>query len=82
MAEAASDDDRAQQVAKALKKVQDEIGDWHDWLLLAEEAHKHLDKDGSRLEAEIERMRDAHFEIAMKMERKMRGRLMGEWLAG
>lgn len=81
IAEAAGDDDRARTVGKALKKVQDEIGDWHDWLLLAQEAHKHLGKNGARLASEIERVRDAHFEIAMQLESKMRGRLMGEWLS-
>jgi CHAD domain-containing protein len=80
MAEAGGEDDRAKDVGKALKKVQDAIGDWHDWLLLAEEAHTLLDrksggKKRARLTAEIERMRDAHFEIAMKMERKIRRRL-------
>ncbi|MGC2215202.1 MAG: CHAD domain-containing protein [Silvibacterium sp.] len=81
MAEAGGEDERAGVVGKALKKLQDAIGDWHDWLLLAEEAHRFLDKDGAGLTAEIERMRDSHFEMAMKMEGKMRGRLMGEWLA-
>lgn len=81
IAEAAGDDDFARTVGKALKKVQDEIGTWHDWLQLAEQAHKHLGKNGARLCSEIERMREAHLEIALKIERKMRGRLMGEWLS-
>lgn len=74
-------DERAKVVGKALKRLQDEIGDWHDWLMLAEEAHKYLNEDGAKLTAQIERMRDAHFEMAMKMEQKMRGRLIGEGLA-
>ena len=82
MAEAGGDDERAGTVAKALKRLQDEIGDWHDWLMLSDEAHKYLDADGAKLTAEIERMRDVHFEMAMKMEQKMRGRLIGEGLAG
>jgi CHAD domain-containing protein len=82
MAEAGGDDERAGTVAKALKRLQDEIGDWHDWLMLSDEAHKNLDSDGAKLTAEIERMRDVHFEMAMKMEQKMRGRLIGEGLAG
>ena len=82
MAEAGGDDERAGMVAKALKRLQDEIGDWHDWLMLAEEANKYLDVDGAKLTAEIERMRDVHFEMAIKMEQKMRGRLIGEGLAG
>lgn len=81
MAEAGGDDERAGAVGKALKKLQDEIGEWHDWLMLAEEAHKYLDEGGARITAEIERMRDLHFAMAIKTEVKMRGRLMGEWLA-
>jgi CHAD domain-containing protein len=82
MAEAGGENERAEMVGKALKKLQDEIGDWHDWLMLADEAHKYLNADGARLTAEIERMRDVHFEMAMRMEAKMRGRLIGEGLAG
>jgi CHAD domain-containing protein len=74
-------DERAGMVGKALKRLQDEIGDWHDWLMLAEEAHRYLDANGSPLTAEIERKRNLHFEMAMQMERKMRGRLIGEGLA-
>lgn len=82
MAEQGGNDERSQIVGKALKKLQDEIGDWHDWLMLADEAHKYLDEDGAPLTAEIERKRDLHFEMAMEVERKMRGRLIGEGLAG
>ena len=81
MAEQGGDDERAGAVGKSLKKLQDEIGDWHDWLMLSDEAHKYLNEDGALLIAEIERMRDVHFDMAMEMERKMRGRLMGEWLS-
>lgn len=76
LAEAGGDDKRARDTAKALKKVQDAIGDWHDWLLLVERADKTLGRKGARLTAEIEHMRDAHFELAMKMERKIRSRLL------
>jgi CHAD domain-containing protein len=80
MAEAGGEDQRAEMVGKALKSLQDEIGDWHDWLMLAEEAYKYLDADGATLTGEIEHMRDTHFEMAMEMEQKMRGRLIGEGL--
>lgn len=81
MAEQGSDDERAQMIGKALKKLQDEIGDWHDWLMLTDEAYKYLDENGRELTAEIQRRRDLHFEMAMEVERKMRGRLIGEGLA-
>jgi CHAD domain-containing protein len=81
MAEQGGDDPRAGAVGKALKRLQDEIGDWHDWLTLAEEAHKYLDASGAALTTAIDRKRDLHFETALQMERKMRGRLIGEWLS-
>ena len=46
-------------VAKALKRIQDAIGEWHDWLCLAEEAKTALGQDAPELtgalEAEVER---------------------------
>ncbi len=81
MAEAGGDDEYAGAVGKALKKLQDEIGDWHDWLVLAEEAQKALGDQGLELTARIEAQRDEHFASAMKTTERMRGRLMGEWQA-
>lgn len=80
MAEAGAGDAHADAVAKALKRVQDVIGDWHDWVMLAEEAHKYLNGEGRRLTAEIEREREERFAAAMKLTERMRGKLMGEWL--
>jgi CHAD domain-containing protein len=80
MAEAGGDDEYAGIVGSALKKLQDAIGDWHDWLMLGEEAHRVLGGHKAPLTAEIERVRDCNFETAMKVSGKMRGRLMGEWL--
>ena len=39
---ARKDDAQAQRVVEQLKKMQDVIGDWHDWLKLAEKAEKLL----------------------------------------
>ncbi len=80
MAEAGGEDEYAGTVGKALKRLQDEIGDWHDWLVLAEEARDVLGDAGAQLTAEIERIRDSHYETAMKVAGRMRGKLMGEWL--
>lgn len=74
-------DKHADAVAKTLKKLQDEIGDWHDWLVLAEEAHAALGDGATELMGLIEREREKHFVTAMKTAAKLRGRLMGEWLA-
>jgi CHAD domain-containing protein len=78
MAESGGDDPEAGLVGKALKKLQDEIGDWHDWLVLAEEAHQALGENGGQLTALIEAERDQHYAQAMQTSEVMRGRLLGE----
>lgn len=78
---AAQGDKHADAVAKTLKKLQDEIGDWHDWLVLVDEAHAALGDEGGELVGLIESEREKHFVAAMKTAAKLRGRLMGEWLA-
>jgi CHAD domain-containing protein len=74
-------DAHAGAVGKALKKLQDEIGDWHDWLVLADEAHAALGEDAAELTGLIEAKREEHFVAALKTAATLRGRLMGEWLA-
>jgi CHAD domain-containing protein len=81
MAETGVNDEYAGTVGKALKKLQDEIGDWHDWLVLAEEAHRALGDQGSALIPRFEQERERHYTLAMKTSERMRGRLMGEWRA-
>jgi CHAD domain-containing protein len=81
MAETAPNDEYAGAVGKALKKLQDEIGDWHDWLVLSEEAHRALGDQGAQLIARLEYEREEHYKSAMKTAERMRGRLMGEWRA-
>jgi CHAD domain-containing protein len=81
MAEAGGEDEQAGAVGKALKRLQDEIGDWHDWLVLAEEANRALGPQAVELIALLETQRDQHYALAMKTTERMRGRLMGEWQA-
>jgi CHAD domain-containing protein len=78
---AAQGDSQAQQVSASLKKLQDEIGDWHDWLVLAEEARTALGDEAEELIGLLDTEREKHFVGAMKTAAKLRGRLMGEWLA-
>jgi CHAD domain-containing protein len=68
-------------VAKALKRIQDAIGIWHDWLCLAEEATATLGEDAPELTASFEHEVERQFSAAMKTTQTMRGRLEGEWLA-
>ena len=68
-------------VAKALKRIQDAIGEWHDWQGLLEEAGTALGKDAPDLTAHLEREAERHFAAAMKTTQTMRARLSGEWMA-
>jgi CHAD domain-containing protein len=68
-------------VAKALKRIQDAIGEWHDWLCLADEAKTALGEDAPELRAALEDEVERHFKTAMDTLLHMRGRLVGEWTA-
>jgi CHAD domain-containing protein len=81
IAESAADDPQAQAVGKALKKLQDDIGDWHDWYVLAEEARTALGDEGKELIERLDCERELHFAAAMKSVARLHGKLMGEWQA-
>jgi CHAD domain-containing protein len=81
MAESGGEDPQAGAVGKALKRLQDEIGDWHDWLVLADEAQEALGERGAELTALVEARRDKHYAQALEITERMRGRLMGEFQA-
>ena len=81
IAESAAEDAQALAVGKALKKLQDDIGDWHDWLVLSEEARVALGEEGKELVALLDEERERRYAVAMKTVTRLRGRLMGEWLA-
>lgn len=68
-------------VAKALKRIQDAIGEWHDWVCLREEAETAVGKDAPDLMAFLERQVERHFVLAMKTTHTMCARLSGEWMA-
>lgn len=81
IAESAAKGEDYSSVAKALKRVQDTIGEWHDWLCLWEEARTALGKDGLDLISSLEREVERHFAAAIKTTQTMRARLAGEWMA-
>lgn len=81
IAESAAEDAHALAVGKALKRLQDEIGDWHDWLVLGDEARAALGDEGKDLIALLGAERDRHYVLSMKTVNRLRGRLLGEWLA-
>jgi CHAD domain-containing protein len=79
VAEAGAEGDSS--VAKALKRIQDAIGEWHDWLCLGEEAQAALGQDAPELTAAFQREIERHFAAALKTTQSLRGRLLGEWMA-
>ena len=81
VAESGSAGQEYSSVAKALKSIQDAIGDWHDWVCLSQEAGAVLDKGAKELTASLEREVDGHFAAALRTTQAIRGRLLGEWLA-
>jgi CHAD domain-containing protein len=81
VAESAAEKGPYSSVAKALKRVQDAIGEWHDWQGLLEEAGTALGKDAQDLSAHLEREVERHFAAAMKTTQTMRARLSGEWMS-
>jgi CHAD domain-containing protein len=81
VAESAAQGRSHSSIAKALKRIQDAIGEWHDWLCLAEEAKTALGQDAPELAAALQREVARHFTAAMHTILNIRGRLLGEWLA-
>ena len=81
VAEAGAEGERHSSVAKALKRVQDAIGEWHDWLCLGEEAKAALGQDAPELTAAFRGEIERHFAAAVKTTQSIRGRLLGEWMA-
>lgn len=82
VAESGGKGENAQTIAKALKRVQDAIGDWHDWQCLTEEAETVLKQDGSELAAWLRRHAEHSLQDALNITERMSGRLVGEWMSG
>jgi CHAD domain-containing protein len=81
VAEAGAEGQRHSGVAEALKRVQDAIGEWHDWLCLGEEAKAALGQDAPELTAAFKGEIERHFAVALETTQSTRGRLLGEWMA-
>jgi CHAD domain-containing protein len=78
VAEAGAEGQNDRSVAKALKRIQDTIGDWHDWQCLAQEARE---QDAPELTAAVDHVVERRLSMALKTTETMRGRLLGEWMA-
>ena len=81
VAEAGGPESHAEVVARALKRIQDSIGDWHDFDGLLLESQQAFDEDGSELAAQLQRRADQQFNQASLVTERMRRRLLGERLA-
>jgi CHAD domain-containing protein len=71
----------ASSVSKALKRLQNAIGEWHDWLCLREDACEALGDDAPELKAALDAEVERHLASAISTAESMRGRLLGEWQA-
>ena len=81
VAESDDKDPAAQALAKAVKRVQDAIGEWHDWVVVSEESHEALGKGGASLQAELEARAQHAYEHALRVTTAIGRRIVGEWRA-
>lgn len=81
IAESDESDPAAKAIAKTIKRVQDAIGMWHDWEMVAGEAREALGDDGDTLQAELLARAQRGYERAMHTVATMNRRLVGEWRA-
>ncbi len=81
VAESDNTDTAAQAVAKAIKRVQDSIGDWHDLEVLAAEAREALGSDGAALHDELTARMHKAYQRALRLTATMGRRFVGEWQA-
>lgn len=81
VAESDDNDPAAEAMAKAIKRVQDAIGEWHDWDVVSEEAGEALRDDGRALQAQLDARTQRAYQRALRMTASMGRRFVGEWQA-
>ena len=81
VAESEENNAAAEAVAKTVKRVQDAIGEWHDWVVVADEASEALGNDGASLHAELHRRAQQAFDRALRITSNASRRIVGEWQA-
>jgi CHAD domain-containing protein len=81
VAESDDHDPAAEAMAKAIKRVQDAIGEWHDWDVVREEADEALHDDGGALEAQLDARTQRAYQRALRITTTMGRRFVGEWQA-
>jgi CHAD domain-containing protein len=78
LAEAGGETAEAVSVARALKRIQDVIGGWHDRDALSGEAEQALGKPGRAFTEHLRRLAATEMQEAIRVTERMRGRLLGE----
>lgn len=79
VAELDGDDPQARQVIERLKRMQDVIGDWHDWLKLTEKAERLLgDVRQSALVAMLRNLTQAKFRQSVQVVTELRSGLFAD----
>lgn len=79
VAELAGNDPRAEQVAASIKRLQDVIGDWHDWLKLTARAEKLFGgTQDSALVAALKNVTRAKFRHAVSALAETKAALLGK----
>lgn len=79
VAESDEGDATARAFAKTIKRVQDAIGQWHDWMVLANEAKEALGDDATLLHAELERRAQRAYDRALRVTANTGRKVLGEW---
>jgi CHAD domain-containing protein len=76
LAELAGKDGEAQQVVEALKRLQDSIGDWHDWWKLTRKAEAQFtDAPASAVTSALRRVTDTKYGQALEVLAEVRATL-------
>jgi CHAD domain-containing protein len=79
VAELAGDTPEAQRLVEQLKRMQDALGEWHDWLTLTETVQKHIGDDArSALLAELSNITRAKFREAIAVVQETRSQISGK----
>lgn len=73
------EDERSRRIAKRLKRVQDTIGVWHDWLELTAEAQEAAGGRVTELVQRLEAKRERELRSALKTTERVRLELLSEW---
>ena len=81
IAESDESDPAAKAIAKVIRRVQDSIGEWHDWEVVAGEAREALGSGGETLQSELHARAQCAYDRAMRVTATANRRLIGEWRA-